>query len=286
MSVIGIDLGGTNVRVGRVEGGRLVCKVGAPISSRGDVDTVLGEIFQLVQQVIDERVQGIGVGVPSVVDVERGVVYDVQNIPSWREVPLKHLLEERFHVGAYINNDANCFAVGEKYFGAARDFHHIVGLIVGTGLGAGLIVHDRLYSGVNCGAGEFGMIPYLDHNLEYYACGQFFRNVYGRSGENVADAAARGDLEALAIFTEFGRHLGRAVKTILYAMDPEIIVMGGSVSRSRPFFQTALAEELATFAYGNSLARLRIEVSTLADSAILGAAALFYDARGQRPEAG
>src|SRR5690606_24955530 len=112
--------------------------------------------------------------VPSVVDVDKGIVYDVQNIPSWKEVPLKAIMEERYGVPVQVNNDANCFALGEKYFGQGRDSKAFIGLTLGTGLGAGIILNDKLYAGPNCGAGEFGMVPYLDYHYEYYASGQFF----------------------------------------------------------------------------------------------------------------
>jgi glucokinase len=161
-TVIGIDLGGTKVGLGRVAGRRIVRHVTAAVSAQASEAQVIEEVISAVEKVYDPAVAGIGVGVPSVVDVERGIVYDVQNIPSWKEVPLKEILEKRFDRPVYINNDANCFAVGEKHFGRGGKFRHLVGLIVGTGLGAGIILNDRLYSGPNCGAGEFGMIPYED----------------------------------------------------------------------------------------------------------------------------
>ena len=122
-----------------------------------------------IEEVFDSAVSGIGVGVPSIVDVEKGIVYDVQNIPSWKEVHLKQLLEERFQVPVFINNDANCFAIGEKHFGKGKDHENMIGLIVGTGMAGGIIIKNQLYNGYNCGSGEFGMIPYLEHNYEYYS---------------------------------------------------------------------------------------------------------------------
>jgi glucokinase len=83
------------------------------------------------------------------VDVEKGIVYSVINIPSWHEVPLKQILEDRFGLPVFVNNDANCFAMGELYYGSGRGYRHLVGLIVGTGLGAGIVVNGRLYSGAN-----------------------------------------------------------------------------------------------------------------------------------------
>jgi glucokinase len=235
-------------------------------------------MFSAIDAVMRKDVAGIGAGVPSVIDLKAGIVYDVQNIRSWKKVPLKAHLEERYRLPAYVNNDANCFAAGEKYFGKARPFDHAVGLILGTGLGAGVIANGRLYSGRNCGAGEFGMLPYLDKNFEAYASGQFFERVHGVSGRELSARAERGDERALAIFAEFGGHLGEAVKAICYAVDPEVIVLGGSVSRATRFFRAAMWNAFQSFAYSITKDRLKIEVSETENIAILGAAALYYDA--------
>jgi glucokinase len=276
--VIGVDLGGTNVRAGRVVDGRLAEVRSVPVRGQGTVEDVLGDLFSAIDPIMGPGVAGIGAGVPSVIDLKTGTVYDVQNIPSWKKVPLKTLLEERYRLPVYVNNDANCFAAGEKHFGKLKPYDHAVGLIVGTGLGAGIIANGRLYSGINCGAGEFGMLPYLDANFEAYASGQYFRRVHGTSGREIAERAGRGDGTALVMFTEFGRHLGEAVKAICYAVDPEIIVLGGSVSKSYGYFRATLWETFETYAYSIAKRRLRIEVSETENIAILGAAALYYDA--------
>jgi glucokinase len=277
-TVIGVDLGGTNVRAGVVEGGRLTDVRSVAVRSQGSEQDVLEDMFNAIDPIMRPDVAGIGAGVPSVIDLKAGIVYDVQNIRSWKKVPLKARLEERYRLPAYVNNDANCFAAGEKYFGRAKPYDHAVGLIVGTGLGAGVIANGRLYSGLNCGAGEFGMLPYLDRNFEAYASGQFFARVHGVSGRALAGRAEREDERALRIFAEFGGHLGEAIKAICYAVDPEVIVLGGSVSKSFRFFQAAVWEAFQSFAYSLAKDRLKIEVSETENIAILGAAALYYDA--------
>jgi glucokinase len=277
-AVVGVDLGGTNVRAGLVVDGRLAGVRSVPVRGQGAEGDVLEDLFSAIDAIISPDVAGIGAGVPSIIDLKTGTVYDVQNIPSWKKVPLKAILEERYRRPVYVNNDANCFAAGEKHFGKLGPYDNAVGLIVGTGLGAGIIANGRLYSGINCGAGEFGMLPYLDRNFEAYASGQFFRRVHGSSGREAAERAGRGDRTALAMFDEFGGHLGEAVKAICYAVDPEIIVLGGSVSKSYGHFQAALWRAFQSYAYSLAKERLRIEVSETENIAILGAAALYFDA--------
>jgi glucokinase len=280
MSLLGIDLGGTNVRAGRVNGNSIVNIVTSKISSSEHQNVVLDELRAAIDRVIDADVTGIGVGVPSVVDTEKGIIYDVQNIPSWKEVHLKKFLEEKYRIPVCVNNDANCFVVGEKYFGKAKGFSDVVGLIIGTGLGAGLIVNGKLYSGRNCGAGEFGMIPYKGHNYEHYGSGQFFIQEHNTDGAALFTAAQKNDLNAKKIFMEFGAHLGEAIKMIMYAVDPQIIILGGSLIKSFDYFQEAMWASVKMFEYKRSLQNFRIDCSDVTDIAVLGAAALFLDATG------
>jgi glucokinase len=275
---IGVDLGGTNMRAGRVEGSLVVDHVARPTSSRAEADIVLEELAQTIAKVFTRETEAIGIGVPSVVDVERGVVYDVVNIQSWKEVHLKEALQDRFKVPVFVNNDANCFALGEYHFGKGRGARSMLGMVVGTGIGAGLVLDGRLYSGPNCGAGEIGAVPYRDHTYEFYASGQRFLREHGENGAIIHARALRGEADSLQIFRDFGHDFGKVLLLALYAYDPECIILGGSVSKAFPLFEPAAREELKDFAYQNSLKRLRIEVSEEPQIAILGAAALCLEA--------
>jgi glucokinase len=277
--VIGIDLGATNIRGAVVTGSTLSEIVSARIHSDGSVEDVLNDIYQVVDALIDDSIKAIGIGVPSVVDVAEGIVYDVQYIPSWVEVPLKKFMEARYHIPVFVNNDANCFAVGEYHFGKGEGVDSMIGLTIGTGLGAGVIINNKLYAGYNCGAGEFGLFNYLDNILEFYCSGSFFQNVYGLDGVQVFADAKKGDAKALKLYAELGTHVGHAIKMVMYSYDPALIVLGGSVSQAYDFFKESMWKEIKTFAYTKSAERIRIEVSALKNSGILGAAALYYDAQ-------
>jgi glucokinase len=280
-ALVGIDLGGTNVRAGRVRGATIEDLATRRISSQAAADRILREILESVDRVFDDSVVGIGCGVPSLVDVDRGIVYTVENIPSWREVPLKERLQERYGVDAFINNDANAFAVGELHFGKARGYRDVVALTIGTGLGAGIVIDGRLHSGSNCGAGEIGAIPHRGSTIEHYCSGQFFHREAGEPGDLVFARAERGEEEALRLFHRFGRELGGAILTVLYAYDPELIVLGGSISKAYRMFEEGMRGRLRGFAYQHALERLTIAVSEIENVAVLGAAALYLDARRQ-----
>lgn len=276
-SAIGVDLGGTTIGSGVVRDGVIIKQHTSMVPKGGAESEVIDVLCQNIETIIDESIEGIGIGVPSIVDTEKGIVYDVTNIPSWKEVHIKDILEDRFNLPVYVNNDANCFAIGEKYFGQGRDYKDIVALIVGTGLAAGIIIGNKLYKGHNCGAGEFGMIPYLDHHYEYYSCGQFFENVHHVNGASAFDLAKKGDKKAQVMFEEMGGHLGNAINIILYTYDPEIIILGGSVSQAYPLFKNALWKSIEKFSYRPIVERLTIKISNQKDIAVLGAAALYFN---------
>jgi glucokinase len=277
-AIVGVDLGGTRVRAGKVRNGKLESNVSHRISGQESVDFVLGEICEAIDKVVDDGVAGIGCGVPSVVDVDRGIVYSVENIPSWKEVPLKDELERRYGVPVRINNDANAFAVGELHFGHGRGHRNLVGMTLGTGLGSGVVINGHLYSGTNCGAGEIGSIPYRDGTLENFCSGEFLRRESGVRGEVLYDRACAGDARALELFASLGSALGDAMLIVLYTFDPEMIVLGGSVSRSYPLFEARMRLRLATFPHPHVLERLEIVRSEIEDVALLGAAAIYMDA--------
>ena len=276
-TILGIDLGGTNIRGGLVTENSLSTILSQRVSSDGSVEQVLQELFAITDQLVSKSVEAVGIGVPGLVDTVNGVVYDVVNIPSWKEVPLRRVLEDRYHIPVFINNDANCFTLGEFYFGKGKGSDSMVGLTIGTGLGSGVIINKKLYEGKHGGAGEFGMIDYLDKYVEYYASGQFFQNVYQTDGEAVFVKAKKGDEEAIKMYEEMGTHLGHAIKTILYALDVELIILGGSVRKAWSYFNQSMWRQIATFAFQKAKQNLRIEVSELQNSGILGAAALYYD---------
>jgi len=277
IKIIGIDLGATNIRGAVVTGDAMGDIVSRRINTKGTEEQVLEDVYFVVDRLIDKDVKAIGIGVPSVVDVELGIVYDVVHIPSWKEVHLKQILEEKYQVPVFVNNDANCFILGEYYFGKGKGIKNMVGLTIGTGLGAGIIINNQLYAGPNCGAGEFGCVDYLDNNYEFYCSGSFFNNVYGLDGQQVFKDAQNGDARALELYAEMGIHLGNAIKLVMYTYDPALIILGGSVQLAYDYFEKTMWERIRTLVYPKSVERLVIERSELENSGILGAAGLYFD---------
>lgn len=276
---IGVDLGATRTRVGVVQNGNVLEQLEFPTSSQGSKKQIISELIEGIEKISRADFLGIGIGVPGLIDEEKGIVYDLWNIPSWKEVHLKHYLEDHFNKPVRITNDANVFALGEKMFGQGGSFKNLVGVTLGTGFGTGIIIDHKLYSGSFSSAGEMANLPYLDMTIEDYCSGKFFMNHHGINGEEASKLAEKGDVEALKIFSEFGYHLGNTLKLILNILSPEAIFLGGSISQSYSYFQSSLHETLDSFPFKKVRDQLVVRPSTTSNIAILGSAALILAAK-------
>ncbi|GAA4500368.1 ROK family protein [Hymenobacter ginsengisoli] len=273
---LGVDIGGTKVHLGVVQHGQVVQETRFETPMDAPREVILAELTRQLAPLLTDDVAGIGIGVPGLVDEVNGIVHNVQNIPSWREVHLRQHLAGHFEQPVYMTNDANAFAVGEKMYGQGQPYANLVGLVLGTGLGGGIIINHQVYGGTLASAGEFGSVPYLDKTLEDYCSGKFFAQRTGRPGTEWYARARRGDAEALAMYAEFGWHLGQALHIILYALAPEAVILGGSVSKGFEYFRSSLHESLAAFPFKQVTERLVVAPSALGNAAVLGAAALCH----------
>lgn len=271
---IGIDMGGTNLRAAIVDtkGIDRMEQVASP--AHGTEQEAIDALCKLVERLFDDGIEGIGAGIPSVIDRKHGIVYNAANIPSWKEVHLKDILHKRFGVTIAIENDSNCFTLGVARHGEGRRFGNFVGVTLGTGLGGGIIINHQLYGGMNGGAREIGSLPYLDSDLEHYCSSMFFSRVCHTTAERLYNRAKDGDGKAMTLWEEFGRHMGNMVKAVMFAYDPEAVIIGGGISRAFALFEPSMRATMATFPYPKSVERLHIMPSTLPDAAVLGAASL------------
>lgn len=276
MNVLGIDIGGTSIVGGKIEDGRIVgqSKAGTRASEGGDVS--LGVLKSVVAELVDGQTRAIGVGVPSVVDRKTGIAYNVQNIAGWDEVDIRGILEREFGLPVFVDNDANCFAFGEKIFGKGREFSNFVGVTLGTGVGSGVISAGRLLPDANCGSGEFGEVRIGGVKFDDWCGSHFFPDETGMSGAELSALARNGDAKALKAFEEYGRRLSELIKLIVLVLDPEAVIFGGSIAKSFDFFGDAIRANLADFPYPKSIEKLQILASDSNDSGVLGAASLCF----------
>lgn len=275
-TLIGVDLGGTKLQVARVRGRELLSQSREQYNSLGSADEVLETLVTAIRKQLTSDVKALGLGIPSVLDPVEGIVYEAINIPSWCEIHLKQELEERFDLPVTINNDVNCFALGEYHSGYWSDIRNMACINLGTGMGVGLILNGQLYSGHSCGAGELGEFPYKDGKLEDYCSGKFFQHRLQQKGSDVFIQAQAGNTSALSAYEDFGQHMAQALSTVLLAYNPEVVLFGGSVSNAFRYFAPSLNLAMEAFPFQSLWRSTKIVRSNNPDSPVLGAAALCY----------
>lgn len=273
---LGIDVGGTNISFGVVDDGKMTVSTHVPSFERNwDKKQTIDYLAKNIEEIITPQVKGIGVGVPSVVDVKNGIVFDTQNISSWDNIHLKDMLEERFGIPVEVNNDSNCYALGAYMsYAPSKRPESLVAMTLGTGVGMGIVLDGKLFCGAHCGAGELSCIPFNGMTLEEHCCKNFFIR-HGNTPKEAFDKAAAGDKKALALFEEYGANLGAAVCAILFAYDPQRIVLGGGIVKSESLFRPSLEEYVRkNFPYHKTVEDLSIDTMDDDNIPVIGAASL------------
>ena len=219
---IGVDIGATNIKAGLVSGSKIIKTVKHPTHSRASSKELLKHLTNIIDSLLTKKVRSIGIGAPGLPDLKTGTLYEAYNIPAWTKVQIVKVLKKRYKIPVHLNNDANCFALAEKTYGSCKRYKNIVGLTLGTGLGGGIIIGNKLYCGSGCGGSEFGRIIYKDGELEDYCSGKFFKK-HRMSGEKISELVRSGDSKALKILSDYGFHLGKALSIVANSLNPKVI---------------------------------------------------------------
>lgn len=267
---IGIDVGGTKISAGLVKNGKVLKKIVIEEKIR-DRTHFLEIIFYLIDGLYNKKVNAIGIGVPAL--VQNYSICEPVNLGFIDSLKLSEIIEKKYKVKLRIANDAKCFALGELLFGSAKKFDNSVCLTIGTGLGGAIIINKKIYLGKNHGAGEFGAIR-LENSLLEDACSGKFFITKGNSGANFYTLARKNNKKALKVFNEYGLNLGKALALIVCSLNPQAIILGGSVSNSFVFFKKSMMVALKKFTYKKSFEGLKLIKSKNLDYGIIGAAYL------------
>jgi len=295
MYTIGIDLGATFVKMGLVDKyGRISFRRSILTQRNSKKDSLIGAIADNVKLIIKgsgKNVAGVGIGVPGPVDSEKGIVHYFPNIKGWDEVPLKAILKKKLGIRVELDNDVNAMTLGEFTFGAGKGSRNIVCVTLGTGVGGGIIINKRLYRGSSMVAGEIGHMPINEKGplcncggiacLERYIGNRYIleraKKMFGNkiTLEAVSDLASKGNKKAIGVWTGVARKLGVALAQVVNLLNPDMIVIGGGVSKAGSLILNPLKKEIKRRAMRGHARHVKIVLAKLGnDAGIIGASLL------------
>lgn len=287
--VIGIDLGGTAIKLGRFsEDGTCLQSLTVATPQPATPEAVLLTMVDAIAQIDQEnQTIAIGVGTPGPADAAGRIAQIAINLPQWVNVPLADWLEAKTGKPVVIENDANCAGIAEAWLGAGRHCQNFIMLTLGTGVGGAIFLDGKLFVGHRGAAGELGLITLQPDgprcksgnqgSLEQHTSIKAIRRLTGKEPAQLGTLAQQGDLEALTFWREYGKHLGIGLASLIYVLTPEAIVLGGGVSASFEFFLPTLKIEIEKRVMATSRAGLQILPAQLGNSAgMVGAARLAW----------
>ena len=288
--VLGIDLGGSAIKLGRfLEDGTCLETISVATPQPAEPKPVLKAIALAVKQLnLDCTCRAIGLGVPGPTDNTRRIAKKSINLPGWDDVPVADWLEAETGLATILENDANCAAIGEAWLGAGRQFDNFILLTLGTGVGGGIFLDGKLFTG-RCGAaGELGLItlnpdgyPCRSGNrgsLEQYASIDSILRRTGKTPAEMGKLAREGDPAALEFWQNYGKSLGAGLASLIYVLTPEAVIIGGGISASSQFFLPSTLKEIEQRVVSPSREDLQLLTAELGNQAgMLGAAKLVWD---------
>ncbi|MGH9526462.1 MAG: ROK family protein [Terriglobales bacterium] len=313
---IGVDLGGTNLRIAAVSPqGEILEKIALDTEVKEGRERVItdmtGAVKDLQGRMKSSRLMGIGIGVPGVINLATGMIRQSPNLPGWNDFPVRDDIERQLNAPVILENDANAAALGEKWVGAGKTVSGLCILTLGTGIGGGVILDGRIWHGQDGMGGELGHMT-IDPNGALCGCGNLgcieayasatailrmahaaiavgrspaLRKAAEEVGELTAEmiyiTAQQGDRVSREIFELVGRSLGVAIGNLINIFNLPLYVLAGGVARGWDAFASYLLDEVQKRSVVYRATQARIEPSQLgAEAGLLGAAYLPFQAAG------
>jgi len=262
---IGVDLGGTSVKLGIVsQQGKIIKKTAVETKAEDGPQSVIGQIKYGINILLHNnkfKLHGIGIGSPGTVSINNGIVENPPNFPGWKKIYLGRIIKKEFNTKVHVDNDANAAAIGEMIFGAGKNIDSFVMITLGTGVGGGIVFNRKIFRGEHGGAGEVGHIT-IDYKGEKCNCGSFgcieayagnaylirrvkqdlnnypnsmIWNLISKNPDNLTPqiiniAAEKGDVFAKSIIKDMGKFLGAAFSSVSNLLDISTFIIGGGVA--------------------------------------------------------
>lgn len=270
---IGIDIGGSKCSV--VSGdlsANILKKV--KINTTTFEDTIYN-LMHILEKMMTPEVRSIGISCGGPLDSEKGLILSPPNLPGWDSIPIVDMLQQKFGIPAYLQNDANACAIAEWKFGAGQGYKNVIFLTFGTGMGAGLILNGRLYSGICDMAGEIGHVRIYENGHTGYGKNGAFEGYCSGSGiaqyglgsaKEVAEKALAGDREAINVFCKVGEDLGKGLSILIDLLNPEIIIIGSIYARATRLIEPSMRRMMAREALSRNLDAVQIVPAQLGEA--------------------
>ncbi|ONN26936.1 glucokinase [Thermosipho affectus] len=303
MKIIGVDLGGTYVKIGLVDtkSGKILKKSSIETKVHLGGETVVKRIADAILELSNGDFHAVGIGSPGSIDKDNGIVRFSPNFPDWHNFELGPELLKLLNKKVYIENDANSFVLGEKWFGAGKGKKHIVALTLGTGVGGGVISHNKLITGNNgigtelghviinpngplCGCGNYGCLEAYASATAIVRMAQERKKKYPDSlifkdneitAKSIFDLAKQNDRLANMIKDEVVEALAIGITSFIHIFNPEVIIIGGGVSRAGDILFNPLKKRVDELVMPSFKNTYEIIQSPLVENAgILGAASI------------
>jgi glucokinase len=292
---IGVDLGGTRLKVARVDrSGALRDFAARPSRLEESAQAPLEAIVDEVRARLEGGVVGVGVGCPGVIGADGRLVDRTAHLPHWRDFDLRGELERRLDLPIAVDNDANLAALAEHRFGAARGARVSITVTLGTGIGCGIVIDGRIHRGAWGGAGELGHVPLgsggeacacgVPNCVEPEASGSGLAREAQRAGFEPADAAtvltraAAGDGTAQALVERFADRLSATLATAVHILNPEVVVIGGGLIGAGDLLLDRVREGIQRYTLASHRRGLRVVAAALGERAgVAGAGGLAWE---------
>ena len=275
---IGVDIGATKIIFGLLKNRKVIKNKKIPTpKTKKIIKKELKENLRDLKKSSSLKIDRIGIGVPGILDIKKGLILKCPNLRYLDNLPLVKILEKELKIKTSIENDTNCFTLAEALLGAGKNKNIVFGITLGSGIGGGLIIKSKIYRGAFRTAGEIGhqTIKFDGQKcscgnlgcFEYYCSAKFFKRK-DCSSKELAKKAKRNNKEALKLFKEYGKYLGIGLSNIINLIEPEIIVIGGGISKSWPYFLAETKKEIKKRIISPvSKKYTKVEISKLGDLA-------------------
>jgi glucokinase len=300
-AIIGIDIGGTNIKAALVTGRKIDHRTRASTRAELGRDMSIKQIKSVIEP-LQKEAKAIGIGIAGIIDSKKGVVRYSPNLEGWKNVPLARILRKASGLPVYVLNDVNAICLGEWKYGAGRGHENVFLFTMGTGVGGAAICEGKLLFGAHGFAGEFGHTTINLHgpkcvcghhgHVERYAGAKYIvARARRKMAENksllasyeiltpeiIARAARKGDKVAREVFAEVGQFVGIGVANIIALFDPDIIIISGGIARAGRILFEPVRNTVSRTALGTEHRRYKIVPAQLGDDAGILGAALFAE---------